>query len=71
MLLKKPGNVLLSHQIGSTIGAGGLNFRVRHGNGWVPSAMVTRQKTLCLNLSQSSDSFIHRRPPRSSLGAAP
>ena len=27
----------------STIGAGGLNFRVRNGNGWVPSAMVTRQ----------------------------
>ena len=27
----------------STIGAGGLNFRVRNGNGWVPSALVTRQ----------------------------
>src|SRR6056297_2516932 len=27
---------------GSTIGAGGLNFRVRHGNGWFPSALVTR-----------------------------
>ena len=28
---------------GSTIGAGGLNFRVRDGNGWDPSAVVTRQ----------------------------
>ena len=26
----------------STIGAGGLNFRVRDGNGWVPSAIITR-----------------------------
>ena len=25
----------------STIGAGGLNFRVRNGNGWVPPATVT------------------------------
>ena len=25
----------------STISAGGLNFRVRDGNGWIPSAMVT------------------------------
>ena len=27
----------------STIGAGGLNFRVRNGNGWVPSAIATRR----------------------------
>ena len=27
----------------STIGAGGLNFRVRNGNGWIPAAVVTRQ----------------------------
>ncbi len=41
---KKPGNDLLSHGLcRSTIGAGGLNFRVRNGNGWDPSAMVTRQ----------------------------
>ncbi len=26
----------------STIGVGGLNFRVRDGNGWSPSTMVTR-----------------------------
>src|SRR5687767_4285361 len=29
----------------STIGAGGLNFRVRNGNGWDPSAMAT--ETCC------------------------
>jgi hypothetical protein len=39
-----PGNDLLSQGSSpSTIGAGGLNFRVRDGNGWIPSAMVTRQ----------------------------
>lgn len=27
----------------STIGAGGLNGRVRDGNEWIPSAIVTRQ----------------------------
>ena len=27
---------------GSTIGAEGLNFRVRDGNGWFPFAVVTR-----------------------------
>jgi hypothetical protein len=32
----------------STIGAGGLNFRVRNGNGWVPAAMVTRLKNTTL-----------------------
>jgi hypothetical protein len=26
----------------STIGAGELNFRVRNGNGWVLSAMITK-----------------------------
>ena len=31
---------------GSTIGAAGLNFRVRDGNGWYPCAIVTRQNTL-------------------------
>ena len=29
---------------GSTIGAAGLNFRVRDGNGWDPCAVVTRHK---------------------------
>src|SRR5690606_15514147 len=30
---------------GSTIAAGGLNCRVRNGNGWVPSAIVTDKLT--------------------------
>ena len=30
----------------STIGAGGLNFRVRNGNGWDPSAIITRHYSL-------------------------
>src|SRR6266568_1189739 len=30
----------------STIGAGGLNFRVRNGNGCLPSAMVTERNGL-------------------------
>src|SRR5690606_6875124 len=34
----------------STIGAGGLNFRVRDGNGWDPSAMAT--ETCCQERSQ-------------------
>ena len=42
---KSPGDDLLSHQwTGSIIGAGGLNFRVRNGIGWGPSAVVTRTK---------------------------
>ena len=28
----------------STIGAEGLNFRVRDGNGWVPLAMITQNR---------------------------
>ena len=41
---KMPGDDLLSHPLGgSTIGAGGLNFRGRNGNGCFPSAVVTRQ----------------------------
>jgi hypothetical protein len=39
-----PGNDLLSHSITcSTISAGGLNCRVRDGNGCDPSAIVTRK----------------------------
>ena len=44
---EKPGNDLLSHVERSTIGVGGLNFRVRNGNGWNPSTMVTRQNMRC------------------------
>ena len=39
------GDVRLSHRLGagSTIGAAGLNGRVRDGNGWSPRARVTRK----------------------------
>ena len=30
----------------STIGAGGLNFRVRNGNGWIPAAIATGRHQL-------------------------
>ena len=37
-----PGSDLLSHDIShSIIGPGGLNFRVRNGNGCFPSGMAT------------------------------
>ena len=39
--LLKDGGDLLSHLIGSTIGAGGLNFSVRHGKRWSPTAVAT------------------------------
>jgi hypothetical protein len=35
----------------STIGAEGLNFRVRDGNGWVPLAMITQNR--CEPLEQN------------------
>ena len=38
---KRPGSYLLSRGLRSTIGARGLDFRVRDGNGYGPSAMVT------------------------------
>ena len=39
-----PGNDLLSQRLSvSTIGPGGLNFRVRNGNGWGPSGIITRK----------------------------
>ena len=40
---KKPGGYLLSRLIGSIIGAGELDFRVRDGNGYYLSAMATGQ----------------------------
>jgi hypothetical protein len=44
--IKKPGDDLLSHIECSTIGAGGLNDRVRDGNGCGPAAKVTRLNNL-------------------------
>ena len=41
------GGVLLSHTLKcSTIAAGGLNFRVRDGNGCTPSAITTKKSLL-------------------------
>ena len=48
---KVSGGVLLSHGLDrSTIGAGGLNCRVRHGTGCVPSAMATENFSLCSHI---------------------
>ena len=40
-LLFKFGIDLLSHLLGSTIGAGGLNYSVRDGKRWIPAAIDT------------------------------
>ena len=40
---KKPGSYLLSREC-SIIGVGGLNFRVRDGNGCDTSTMATKQE---------------------------
>ena len=45
-----PGNVLLSHILRqSTIGAEGLNFRVRNGIGCGPFAIITRLSLIIFN----------------------
>ena len=46
----------------STIGAGGLNFRVRDGNGWIPSATATGnfQNRLMYSLSALICATLHR-----------
>ena len=38
----------------STIGAGGLNFRVRNGNGWIPAAIATEQHLIVGRSLESS-----------------
>ena len=49
--IKKPGTVLLSHEVAlrSIIGAGELNFRVRDGNGCGLSAISTRKGNYTLS----------------------
>ena len=43
----RPGSDLLSHALRhSTIGAEGLNGRVRNGNGWDPLAITTQSARL-------------------------
>ncbi len=60
--IKKSLATTYSPTKGSTIGAGGLNFRVRNGNGWDPSAMshqaykiIISKKLLASNASASDE----------------
>ena len=43
--LGEDGGYLLSHLVGSTIGAAGLNFSVRDGKRWNPGAIATWSKS--------------------------
>ena len=36
----------------TTIGAGGLNCRVRDGTGWTPAAQITNIHTLCPSFTE-------------------
>ena len=45
--IKKAGGLLLSRRRATIIGAVGLDFRVRDGNGYGTHAMATGIKTLC------------------------
>jgi hypothetical protein len=49
---------------GSTIGAEGLNFRVRNGNGWDPFAVITRRNKL-RNEIRRKDTFVQVPQPQS------
>ena len=42
------GDDLLSHRLGSTIGAAGLNFSVRNGKRWTPCAIATEIKMVAM-----------------------
>ena len=54
---KNLGNELLSHTlVCSTIAAGGLNCRVRDGNGCTPSAMAAKNGFLPIAAGTMSDS---------------
>ena len=51
----KPGNVLLFHVLRqSTIGAEGLDFRVRNGIGYYTFAIITRQQTYIKIIKKSN-----------------
>ena len=49
---KKPGDDLLSHHEGSTIGVRELNFRVRNGNGCGLSTIITGQNIYNANAAR-------------------
>ena len=59
----RPGGDLLSQVLGlSTIGAGGLNGRVRNGNGWGPPAITTRSaRAIQINLKRQNLTEAHGR----------
>ncbi len=44
----KDGGYLLSHLVGSTIGAAGLNFSVRDGKRWNPGTIATLKSQTCI-----------------------
>jgi hypothetical protein len=57
----RPGSDLLSHALRhSTIGPGGLNYRVRDGIGWGPPGIATRSARRALNLPSCEESDIVR-----------
>src|SRR5713226_1368810 len=51
----------------STIGAEGLNFRVRDGNGWVPLAMVTQKPDVGCWLLDVGCSSLNASQPTSNI----
>ena len=57
--IKKAGGLLLSRHRATIIGAVGLDFRVRDGNGYGTHAMATGIKKLCQCLGHSKET--HRR----------
>ena len=56
---KKPGDDLLSHLEGSTIGVEELNFRVRNGNGCGLFTIVTRHNYLKKGKKDRQEALLH------------
>ena len=55
--IKKAGGLLLSRRRATIIGAVGLDFRVRDGNGYGTHAMATGIKKLCQCLGHSKETL--------------
>ena len=69
---KKPGSHLLSRPEGSIIGAGGLDFRVRDGNGYCTSAMAKPnqiRRNIRIDEKQLRQSFLEVRSNGNELTA--
>ena len=57
----RPGSDLLSHALGhSTIGPGGLNFRVRDGIGWNPSGKATGNRETGFGAHPTAGAYEYR-----------